>query len=261
MTSRSQNPARHENTAILPAPFFMPLLPVQVPGETPRHVPRKRGNGKTGQKRDVILARDAIFELWRDNTCHIVSESYFYKTLPYYTILRHELEGRPVRPGSRAILDAGVVPVCLELAGLAGIPVCPWGISQGYTPVPAILYGLHYFPSAAEYSVVSDSAGAKEAIRHITNRGKYPFCYQPLAPDASISTCTAIFGRTLDGSSGASRVAEQVYDLFGIPLMTLVLVQEKDGCRLSSISASRYSHLSADERSLLCAHLRHQEFL
>jgi hypothetical protein len=242
----------------------MPGLPVPERTPEPRngYGARRRAATKTGQRGEVLLCRDAVFELWRENTCHIVSESYFYKTTPYYTILRHELEGRPVQPSSRAVLDAGVIPVCLELAGRAGIPVCPWGISQGYTPVPAILYGLHYFPSASEYHVVTDTMEAKEAIRHITNMGKYPFCYQPLAPDATVCTCTAVFGRTPSGPAGSDEIARAVYELYRIPLVTLVLVQDSGGCRLSSIAAaSRYSHLSPGERSLLCAYLSHQEFL
>jgi hypothetical protein len=52
-----------------------------------------------------------------------------------------------------------------------------------------------------------------------------------------------------------------VYELLGIPLVSLVLVHDRSGYRLSSLSPVKYSHLSPDERVLLTAYLAHQEFL
>jgi hypothetical protein len=62
--------------------------------------------------------------------------------------------------------------------------VCEWGISQGYVPLPAILYGLNYFSTTLDYFIVQDQKKAKDVIKHITNNGKYPFCYQKF-PDGS----------------------------------------------------------------------------
>ena len=59
----------------------------------------------------------------RNDTHHVVSENYYYKTEPYYTILQHELEGKKVEPTSSAVLDAYVIPICLSRAASAGIPV------------------------------------------------------------------------------------------------------------------------------------------
>jgi hypothetical protein len=250
-------------TGFVPPAFCIPVIPHTEPEAKPLP-PKgssKNNHGKTGPKRDFSLSRDALFSVSRNGTCHIISESYFYKTKPYYEILRHEMEGRTVRPASSAVLDSSVVPVCLERAHLAGIPVCEWGISQGYTPLPAILYGLHYFASASEYRVVSDNDEAKEAIKHITNKGKYPFCYQPLEDGAALHTCVAIFGKTAGTCREVSGIAEAVYDLFAIPLITLVVVHDKSGYRLSSLSPVRYSHLTPDERTLLSVYLTHQEFL
>lgn len=209
-------------------------------------------------RRDGPLHRDSLFVVRRDDTWHVVSESYFYKTEPYYTILRHELEGRPVRPSSAAVLDAYVVPNCLERARLAGIPVCDWRISQGYAPLPSIVYGLNYFATAADYSVLVNNENAKETIKHITNKGKYPFCYQQLADGAEIRSCTAIFGRTAGPCSEDAALARQVYDLFEIPLVTLVCVKYPGRLLLSSLAPTKYSRLSGDERALLSAALSHQ---
>ena len=260
MTIRMQAPVQPGDPAgFAQAPFIMPVIPHARPGDAEQAGSTARK--KAPAKREPSLVRDAVFEVCRDGFCHVVSESYFYKTLPYYTILRHELEGIPVRPSSREVLDACVVPVCLERASLAGIPVCRWGISQGYAPMPSILYGIHYFPTASEYRVVSDNAAAKEVIRHITNMGKYPFCYQPLEENAAVHTVTAVFGRTSGADTGVAEIARAVYDLFSLPLVSLVLVRDDSGYRLSSLSQVRYTQMKAEDRAMLCAFLKGQEFL
>lgn len=212
-------------------------------------------------RKDPAFSRDAVVTVWRDNALHVISGNYFYKTESYYTILRHEMEGKAVRPSSAAVLDAYVVPVCLERAHLAGIPVCEWGISQGYAPRPSILYGLNYYATAADYTVVCDGDKAKEVIKHITNKGKYPFCYQKLEEGATIGSCIAIFGKTTGDCRIVSDIAEKVYDLFSIPLVTIVYVRYGDRCLLSSLSSVKYSHMSDAERSVLSAYLTQQEFL
>lgn len=214
---------------------------------------------KAGIRKDPAISRDMVYTVMKDGACHIISEDYSYKSETYYTILRREMEGRVVRPPSSAVLNAYVVPVCLEQAHLAGIPVCRWGISQGYAPLPSLVYGLNYFASPADYAVIRDSNKAKEIIKHITNKGKYPFCYQKLEEDAEIGSAVSIFGMTCD--PGVSELSQRVYDLFTIPLITIIFIRYGDRCYLSSIAPTRYSRLSAAERKLISSHLAHQEFL
>ncbi|NMB79134.1 MAG: hypothetical protein GYA23_08580 [Methanomicrobiales archaeon] len=242
----------------------VPLIPHTIPEpdeQWQETTLRKKSHGRPGIKHDSTLTRDRVFDLVHDNVHHIISENYSYKTESYYSILRYEMEGRPVMPQSRFVLDAYVVPICLERAHLAGIPVCEWGISQGYAPHPSILYGLNYFADTSEHYVVTDDAKAAEVARHLTNKGKYPFCYQKLAEDATISTCISVFGKTVGKCEPVSSLAKQVYSIFSLPLVTMVVVNEGATHRLSSLSPTKYSQLSHDERDLLQAHLVHQEFL
>jgi len=241
-------------------PLVIPTGPDNKVSPDPGLLLRKAGS-RPGARKDPAFGKDTRFAIWRNGAVHIISESYFYKTEPYYTILKHELDGKTVRPPSRSVLDACVVPVCLERAGLAGIPVLEWGISQGYAPLPSILYGLNYFAATSDYFIVDDNEKAKDAVRHITNKGKYPFCYQKLPENYEIRSCISIFGRTMTGSEQIDTIAMQVYDLFAIPLVTMVLVKDGDRFLLSSLSGTRYSQMSAEERSLLSAYISHQEFL
>ena len=69
---------------------------------------------KANGKRDQPIVKDTLYTLRRDDVYHIISENYSYKTETYYSILSLELEGKTVRPSSSAILDAYVVPICLN---------------------------------------------------------------------------------------------------------------------------------------------------
>ena len=230
------------------------------PAAGPR--PQKKNGLKTYAGREpAALLKDSLHILKRKDAYHVISESYYYKTEPYYTILRYELEGKKVEPSSSSVLDAYVIPICLERAASAGIPVCEWGISQAYVPLPAILYGLNYFSTTLDYFIVDDSKKAKDVIKHITNNGKYPFCYQKYAEGAEIHTCTAIFGRTVGACNTIADYAGKIYEIFRIPLVKLVFVKAGGAFLLSSLSPTRYAQLSDSERALLSAYLSNQEFL
>jgi hypothetical protein len=243
------------------------------PGASPVHHPPAHGSQeklvseempgfrKANGHREAGLLRDSLHILERDGIVHVISEDYSYKTEPYYTILDYELRGKEVKPASSAVLDAYVVPMCLERAKLAGIPVAEWGISQGFVPLPSIIYGLNYFATSADFFLVRDGEKAKEVIAHVTNKGKYPFCYQKIPPGSTVHSCVSIFGRTAGSCSAIAGLAEKIYELFSLPLVTMVFVREGDEYRLSSLSPTKYTRISPDERALLTAYLAHQEFL
>lgn len=216
---------------------------------------------KTNSRKNHVLQKDSLFVLKRGENSHVVSEDYSYKTDTYYTILQREMKGENIQPSSSAVIDAFVVPICLERAKLAGIPVCEWAVSQAYVPLPAIIYGLNYFSTSSEYVAVYDNEGAKEAVRHLTNKGKYPFCYQKMEEGAEICKCTAIFGQTTGQNDAVAQIAGKIYALFAVPLVQMVLVKNGDHYTLSSLSPARYSHLPENERVILEAYLSHQEFL
>jgi len=254
-------PEKYSSAALPAAPGLACNAIVQESGIPPDSTSHRKTAAKQNMKRDLNIIRDSILTVRRGDTFHIISENYSYKTEAYYAILHHELEGTPVRPSSSAILDAYVVPVCLERAKLAGIPVCTWGISQVYVPLPAILYGLNYFATTSDYFVVYTSEQAKEVIKHITNKGKYPFCYQKLPESASVHSCVGIFGKTTSPCPTIALHAKSVYEHFSIPLVTMVFVKSGDQYFLSSLAPTKYSRLGAEERTLLSAYLSHQEFL
>jgi hypothetical protein len=263
MDNRGSDTPPVKNAPFTGPPELDPVPTVTVSAAPPLvcYHPIEKTVVKSNIKREQAILKDSLFFIRRGEMYHIISENYSYKTETYYSILHHELEGRHVLPSSRVILDAYVVPLCLERAKQGGIPVCDWGISQGYVPLPVILYGLNYFATTSEFFVVDDNTRAKEVIRHITNIGKYPFCYQKLDEGATIHSCIGIFGKTKNHCARISDMAKKVYELFSIPLVTMVFVKSKEEYRLSSLAPTKYSQLSGEERTLLSAYLTNQEFL
>ena len=202
-----------------------------------------KGNGR-------FFRRDVIHEKVRAGTTYILAEDYSYKTEAYYRILTLEMEGGVTSPSTKDILEAYVVPVCLTRAEKAGIPVCSWGISDDRVPLPSLLYGISYFADPSEYSLVRDRETADEVIKYITGNGKYPFCYQPLPPEAEIVPCVTMFGRTAGASEPLSDLAARVYREFRIPLMEIITVYN-GGLRLSALTPCWYSKLTGEEKGIL----------
>jgi len=185
------------------------------------------------------------------STHYFISENYFYKSDTYYSILHHELEGFTTIPSSADMIEAFVVPICLEKARRHGIPVCPWEISYGYLPLPAIVYGIHYFSDPADYGILKDGEIAQEIIKHITNAGRYPFCYQPIDRSAEVIPFVTVFGETTIEIPQLQEMAAAVYATFHVPLLTIVAVESMGAYLLSSLSSARYSKLSHEDQSLL----------
>ncbi len=198
-----------------------------------------------------IPKKDIMYVLKEDDSQYIVNESYFYKTEPYYAIVKNENDGIKTTPSSSDVLDAYIVPICLEKARLAGVPVCEWIISNVYVSLPAIVYGLNYFSTPSDHFLVSDLEAAKMVIKHVTNRGRYPFCYQKISETSTVAKCVSIFGKSINCCDKARALAERIYKVFRLPLVEIVLVKDESGCRLSSLSPVKYSQLSKDETEML----------
>ena len=192
-----------------------------------------------------------MYTLKEDDSQYIVNESYFYKTEPYYAIVKNENEGIKTTPRSSDVLDAYIVPICLEKAKLAGIQVCDWTISDYFVSLPALIYGLNYFSTPSDNFLVSDPEGARKVIKHVTNHGRYPFCYQKMSDTSTVVRCASIFGKSIDCCEKVSTIAEKIYEVFRLPLVEIVLVKDESGCRLSSLSPVKYSQLSKDETEML----------
>ncbi|MDH7510308.1 MAG: RimK-like ATPgrasp N-terminal domain-containing protein [Methanolinea sp.] len=211
--------------------------------------------------RGFHLARDRVYTVRHGGYTTFVSENYSYKSGTYYAILARELAGEAVAPDTRSMLDAFVVPVCLERARQCGIPVAGYTITHSCAPAPAIVYGLNYFASTSHFEVLTGDGRDREKVRHVTNSGKYPCCSQPVPPDMAVTRAVSIFGKTLSHVPGMHEMAGRVFECFRVPLVELVCLSGPGGPVLSSLCPVRYSRLQPAERRLLKACILGQVFL
>jgi hypothetical protein len=70
-------------------------------------------------------------------------------------------------------------------------------VHNQYVSLPAIVYG-NYFSTPSDHFLVYDLEAAKKVIKHVTNRGRYPFCYQKISEASSVAKCVSIFGKTIN---------------------------------------------------------------
>lgn len=209
------------------------------------------------ERKDRVLKEDSIFTVSMDDSVHVVSENHFYKSEAYYTAVSSEMSGINTVPSSGQVIEAYVVPICLEKAKLAGIEVCDWEISYQYASTPCVIYGLNYFSTPSEYFVVQDDDTARDIIKHVTNKGKYPFCYQKLDQRANLVAVTSVFGHAVENTRPeVARMVSDVYRLFKIPLFRAILIERDGKYSLSSMGPVRYAKLTGRERHLLGEYLQ-----
>jgi len=207
----------------------------------------KRGAGIL-HKKTSLFDKD-ITEMYSGNNLFVLSNEYHYKTESYYRIvLRENQNGYKITPSSDEVLDAYVVPICLTKAEMVGIPVCEWGISDTYCPLPSMIYGINYYSDSSKFEVVKDLETAKEAIKKVTHGGKYPFCFQRLPPNSEIKTFSTLFGKNTTTDPEICALLEKIYEVFEIPVAKIILIYDGEKYYLSSISPMRNSEISSDEK-------------
>ncbi|MDD1769737.1 MAG: RimK-like ATPgrasp N-terminal domain-containing protein [Methanomassiliicoccales archaeon] len=203
-----------------------------------------------------FLKEDEIVSLPFDETTHIVSENHFYKSEGYYALVKNEASGVKTLPRSSDVIDAYVVPICLEKAKLEGISVCDWEISYSYAKPPCIVYGLNYYSTPDQFVVASDQEQVRQTVKHVTNSGRYPFCYQALRDGEKPQKATAVFGELAkQKDEKLAALAKKVYEVFSIPLVTILYVQRDGAPHLSSLGPVKYSKLTKPERAMLGKYL------
>ena len=207
------------------------------------------------RRRSCIPHQDEVLEVSIDSRRHVISEDHSYKSEAYYTSLREEMSGLVILPSSTQCLEAYVVPICLERAKLAGLDVSEWEISYSYAEPPCLIYGLSYFSDPSDHVHALDDKTAKAAVRHYTNKGKYPFCYQPLGAADKVREVVGVFGHTTEKDVKVAEFISRLHEVFGIPLMRAVFI-EGERLLLSSVGPVSYASLTKEEADLLARHIR-----
>jgi hypothetical protein len=177
----------------------------------------------------------------------ILSGDYEYLTEGYYACEEAEDAHTTPFPTCADVLDAYIVPIALERARIAGLPVPAWHLTNDDFEAPAVLYGVN--PFARNHLVVRDSAERKGAAAKISRNGKFVMCCEQLPEDADLVAFDMAFGRTPDDRFAGW--AADVYRVFRLPMAKVRLMTSQDGSWLSAIERLPKDDLSHDIRTIL----------
>ena len=163
----------------------------------------------------------------------------------YYRCQDAELAGENARPACADAADAYVVPIALEKASLAGLPVPEWFFTNEYFPPPCVVYGVN--PFSRGYAIVRTEAEREAAARKFSWHRKYVMCCEKIGAETEVVEVRVVRGRTL--APGFDQWAVDASRVFGLPLFTLRLLRDGESVRFSSIAILRAKTLHPAERA------------
>jgi hypothetical protein len=173
---------------------------------------------------------------------------YSYLTHGYYASLDAEQRGERVAPTAAECLDAYVVPIALEIARRAGLPVPVSQLVTDRWPAPPLLaYPVNPFSSRGE--LLADAAAIVSRRNGLTYTGKYPVLCQTLPDDCRIDVVRIVLGTTATAEYAA--FAAEAFAAFRIPLMKVRVIVSREAYHFSGIEPLPYKSLTPDERRVL----------
>lgn len=180
--------------------------------------------------------------------CANLTGDYTYLTHGYYASLDAEQRGETVVPTAAECLDAYVVPIALEVARRAGLPVPDAQlVTDRWPPPPLLAYPVNPFSSRGE--LLADAAAIASRRNGLTYTGKYPVLCQTLPDDCRIDVVRIVLGTT--AVAEYATFAADVWAAFRVPLMKVRVIVSRDAYHFSAIEPLPLKALIAEERRAL----------
>lgn len=183
--------------------------------------------------------------------CHVnLHGDYSYLDPGYYLSQDMQASGRPVHPTCREALDAYVVPVLMERARFARIPVPEYYLSNDHFEPPALVYPIN--PFMTKHSEVWKDGHQEDISKSQTRNFTYAICVQKLPPGSRIVTFRAVLGWTAKPSQRT--MAAALWQSLRIPLARVIGIQPAEGDLLLSairplpaheLNAREWKHLES----------------
>jgi hypothetical protein len=180
-----------------------------------------------------------------DENCLVNLAGYYgYLESAYYASQEISGEGKDIHPTCREILDGYVVPLFLEKAKLAKLPVPEYYITNGYFEPPVIVDSVNPFMS--RQSVVLKNGHQERVAKSLTRNFTYAICCQELPPGSKIVTFHSVLGWS--HKEGFQPLSRQVWELYRIPLVQVRVIIKEDGeILLSSLQPLPFAKLTPPE--------------
>jgi hypothetical protein len=177
-----------------------------------------------------------------------LSGDYHYLSSGYYDSLDAELSKFKVIPTTQDILDAYVVPIAMEKAKLNELATPHYDIiTDKLPPPPMMAYPINPFFSTGE--LITEKENLEQRRKALSMTGKYAVLCQKLEGDYRIDVVRCVMGKCLN--EPYELFAQDVFEIFRIPLMRIRVIVVAKEYRLSAIMPLKYDDLTLNEKKLL----------
>ncbi|PWB71240.1 hypothetical protein C3F09_08050 [candidate division GN15 bacterium] len=233
----------------------MPETPHSSPSEQPEQPPSVGGMSygartlvslPTPQIRETRTRPQELVAYHSQEDCLLnLSGDYSYLSTGYY--ISQDLEsGRSlIHPTCAEVMDAYVMPLFLEKAKRAGLPISDYYISNGYFEPPVIVDTINPFMS--RHSVVLKAAAQERIAKSLTRNFTYAISCQDLPHRARVGHFHAVLGWST--TPKFRELAQAVWRVFGLPLAKVRVIACDDGrLLLSGLQPLPFARLTEREQ-------------
>lgn len=173
---------------------------------------------------------------------------YSYMSSAYYASLDAELRGERVAPTTADALDAYVVPLAMERAGRAGVPVPSYELVTDRFPAPPFMaYPVNPFSTKGE--LIEDAETLDARRKGLTYTGKYAVLVQRLPADYRIDVVRMVLGATLVPEYEV--FAAKLFEVFRLPLAKARVIVSAGAYMLSALEPLPLEDLTLNEKALV----------
>lgn len=182
----------------------------------------------------------------KDATLNI-SRDYRYMKTGYYVSLHAEILGNQVIPSCDDIIDANRTPILLLRTTRARISTMPFVVTDSVKRIiseiefPIVVFAVNPFIHEG-YKSASNKTALYRAVKSLGMNYKFVVCAQPLKGE--MVSCKSFFGKCDEQNKEVKAIAENVYNLFKIPICKLHIQKVKDKAYLSGLQPIGNEELS-----------------
>jgi hypothetical protein len=189
----------------------------------------------------------------KDSTINI-STNYRYLKSGYYVSLHAEVLGSNVIPSCENIIDASRTPILLLRAARANIPTLPFLVTDSVKKIideihlPVVVFAVNPFIYEG-YETAQNKSALYRAMKSLGMNYKFTVCAQPLV--GRMLTVKTVFGKCQTVDEQIQGIAEQVFQLFRLPLCKLHIQKTQDQAFLCGLEPIKETELAKSDLELI----------
>jgi hypothetical protein len=170
---------------------------------------------------------------------------YHYLSAGYYLSQDLENQGKNIHPTPREVMDAYIVPLFLEKARLAELPIPTYYITNDYFEPPVVVDAVN--PFMMRQSIVRKEGHQERVTKSLTRNYTYAICCQVLPVEARVADFRAALGWSV--APQYRSLAASIWEVFRIPLALVRVIMPRNGTPLlSAIRPLPQNRLNSRER-------------